>query len=109
MFTIEYCPSLMTPSVHRRIALTVALTEIKTVRSDLISYLRTLSKEEYHEAKKQLPTYHFNGVFKEGSVSYDTFEASSGLLHFDIDHLTNTQTLKRVLPMMVPSIRSDNA
>jgi hypothetical protein len=52
----------------------------------LIDDIRLLDDEAYKLKKRGLPTISWNATFT-GSIKNDSFKASSGLFHFDIDHL----------------------
>ena len=63
---------------------------VESIRSDeykvLIDDIRLLDDEAYKVQKRGLPTISWNATFT-GSIKNDSFKASSGLFHFDIDHL----------------------
>ena len=62
----------------------------KTAIDECRDILAVSGGEAYKAAKKRLPTAHFNGSFQD-RLNNENLIASSGLFHFDIDHLKTVQ------------------
>jgi hypothetical protein len=88
---ITFLQSATSPARHVAMPTADAIACISTgTWRDEITYLRTLSIDDYRIAKKQLPAFAFGGTFKpELPAINDNLLQASGLFHFDIDHVTD--------------------
>lgn len=95
---VTYVNSTFDPSTFTSIKLEDALTKIKdgTFKGAIDRYRALPDGKEKKDAKKKLPSFSFNGTFKDKVVN-SSFLESSGLFHFDIDHLENPEEVKAVI------------
>lgn len=95
---VTYVNSTYDPSTFTSITLSDALTKIKdgTFKGAIDRYRALPDGKEKKETKKKLPSFSFNGTFKDKVVN-NSFLESSGLFHFDIDHLDDPEADKSVI------------
>jgi hypothetical protein len=86
------------PSNFKNIALNEALDKIQNGSfQKIIDDFRAIKNQELKKnRKKNLPSYSFNGTFKD-SVKNDCFVKSSGLFHFDVDGLDDVEKHKQLI------------
>lgn len=95
---ITYINSTYDPGKFSLIKLDDALTKIRdgTFKSSIERYRSMPEGKEKKEAKKKLSSFAFNGTFKDRVIN-DNFLSSSGLFHFDIDHLDDPESDKLII------------
>ena len=92
---VSYLPHITTPNIFEPVSIGSALNDIRTCRyADVIDALPnpTLYPKEYKAAKKNLPSWAFNGTFN-GKIESNSFTKSSGYFCIDIDNLKQAELL----------------
>lgn len=95
---ITYVNSTYDPGSFTQLKLSDAIERIRdgTFKGRIDRFRSMPDGNAKKEVKKRLPSFSFNGTFKNKVVN-DDFLESSGLFHFDIDHLANPEEDKAVI------------